>query len=259
MSTERSEVQADKPVALSEMFPDELVEQMSAAAGEWAVGVRFDPWRLNGNPVIFNAIVEQEMTKTAAQIMLNASKSLNRHSSRSQWDLIEAIDRAVSKHIRSLVDAARLPPKFRCWSKKIADQAESAKKKIADETRSVQAQLAQLRRDLRTARENAGAMCALWNYPDVPDAQVACSFDGDGIPSASGIYFVWNSERVAYVGQSVNLKQRARLGHHERIEKGDRVSWLEFPVSMLNFAESFYIGITMPPRNFGRRARGGEQ
>lgn len=91
-------------------------------------------------------------------------------------------------------------------------------------------------------------------YPTVPIATVPISLAVDALPETSGVYFVWYDDTVEYVGQAINLKNRV-TERHERIFDGDRVSWLEFPVFSLNFAESYYIGVTCPSRNFGKFAK----
>jgi len=89
------------------------------------------------------------------------------------------------------------------------------------------------------------------NYPAVPILSVPITENGDGLPAASGVYFVWSGSSVAYVGQSVKICNRAKSGH-ERIFPDERISWLEFPCALLNYAEAYYIGICLPPRNFGK-------
>ncbi len=86
-------------------------------------------------------------------------------------------------------------------------------------------------------------------YPAVPPPMLNVGRIRQGIPEASGVYFVWEGDRVAYVGQSVNLSLRV-TGSHGNIFRGDKVSWLEFPLGQLNFAECFYIGTCRPIRNF---------
>jgi len=86
-------------------------------------------------------------------------------------------------------------------------------------------------------------------YPDVSYIKVQVSRDGDNLPEKSGIYFLWSDRLCEYVGQSINLKKRARLGHHKLLPT-DQVSYLLFDVSELHFAEAYYIGIMRPRRNF---------
>lgn len=89
-------------------------------------------------------------------------------------------------------------------------------------------------------------------YPPVPDPVLAVDKNGDGIPNASNIYFIWKNGLIVYVGQSINLGTRVKIGHHA-IQEGDTVSWVEIQRDRLNFAEAFYIGMLCPMRNFGQR------
>lgn len=91
-------------------------------------------------------------------------------------------------------------------------------------------------------------------YPPVPSPMIHVTQHGDGLPEASGVYFVWHNGVIAYVGQSVNLKGRARAGH-EYIQNIDMLSWLELPMAELDWAECYYIGTTRPPLNFRQRAK----
>lgn len=87
-------------------------------------------------------------------------------------------------------------------------------------------------------------------YPDVPKDTIRITKLGDGVPSVSGVYFIWNNDTCEYVGQSINLSNRVRLSH-QKVSITDRVSFLLFDTSELMFAESYYIGIMRPQRNFG--------
>lgn len=84
-------------------------------------------------------------------------------------------------------------------------------------------------------------------YPQVPTEPVVI-VGCDTCPDASGIYFVWKDGQVAYVGQSSSLRKRVRTGH-TNIYRGEEVSWLEFPLNELLYAESYYIAICRPSRN----------
>ena len=67
------------------------------------------------------------------------------------------------------------------------------------------------------------------------------------VPNKSGIYFIWEGSVVAYVGQSKNLAQR--LFKHERLKRGDKISYLCVDSSDLFYHEAFYIGVCRPWRN----------
>lgn len=89
-------------------------------------------------------------------------------------------------------------------------------------------------------------------YPIVPKTTRIADRKGTGLPKRPGVYFVWNNGIVVYVGLSECLKNRAVLGRHENIFDGDELSWLEWPSPDLKYAESYYIGICRPQRNFGK-------
>lgn len=90
-------------------------------------------------------------------------------------------------------------------------------------------------------------------YPDVPPPRIKPSKTGKGLPQAPGIYFVWQDDLVEYVGQSVVLCNRAKLGH-ERIRPGHRLSFVPIDRRDLDWAECWYIGKLRPILNFGSRA-----
>ncbi len=71
-------------------------------------------------------------------------------------------------------------------------------------------------------------------------------------PAQPGIYFIWYGGVVVYVGQSINLHNRIfkYRGAHTKLLEGDELSWLQFPLGMLDYAECFYIGTLWPTRNF---------
>jgi hypothetical protein len=93
-------------------------------------------------------------------------------------------------------------------------------------------------------------------YQNVPPPM--CSAPSDSketdVPAKSGVYFVWCGSLVEYVGQSVCLSNRANIANHQNIHDGDELSWLEYPRGQLDFAESYYIGVCCPRRNFGKNA-----
>ena len=85
-------------------------------------------------------------------------------------------------------------------------------------------------------------------YPEVPTDRISVR-DPNSVPPISGIYFVWLHDLCEYVGQSKNLRNRV-CSKHTKISIADKVSYLPFAESDLNFAESYYIGIMRPRRNF---------
>ena len=122
---------------------------------------------------------------------------------------------------------------------------------VAAELKSSRQRLRWLKKELT----NTDSMCWQHHYPPVPQPMAQAGKLCEAVPMASGIYFVWSEGRVVYVGQSTNIFQRCGSVGHHAISFGEMISWIEQPVSRLNFAESFYIGITKPERNFGVRAQ----
>lgn len=88
-------------------------------------------------------------------------------------------------------------------------------------------------------------------YPDVPKPSIRPTLFGDGLPSTSGIYFLWEHGIVKYVGQSTRLSDRVRLNSHRRLSETDLISYIEIPKDELVWAECYYIGILRPTRNGG--------
>lgn len=86
-------------------------------------------------------------------------------------------------------------------------------------------------------------------YPDVPLPTYPVTKTGEKLPLEAGIYFIWDGEVCEYVGQSIKIANRVRLGH-PKILTTDKISYLKFDISELNFAEAYYIGIMRPRRNF---------
>lgn len=68
---------------------------------------------------------------------------------------------------------------------------------------------------------------------------------GMRILKTSGIYFVWRSGEVVYVGKSKNVYNRVNRNHHI-IKAGDGLSFIKAPKERLITTESFYIGILKP-------------
>jgi hypothetical protein len=93
-----------------------------------------------------------------------------------------------------------------------------------------------------------------WQYPPIPPPMIRLRQEWQKVPTSSGVYFIWREGGLAYVGESVNLKQRLTCSH-ERVEDGDDVSWLLFPEHALTSSEAFYIGIGRPWSN-GRAKKG---
>lgn len=91
-------------------------------------------------------------------------------------------------------------------------------------------------------------------YPAAPVPEITPHEDGFGLPEVSGIYFLWAEDgTLDYVGQSIKLNQRLRLGNHHILRGDHKISFLIFDQQNLTWAECYYIGILKPRLNFGMR------
>ena len=93
-----------------------------------------------------------------------------------------------------------------------------------------------------------------FQYPEVPLPVVAPTSKGLKLPQASGIYFLWEKDKIIYVGRANDLKQRLRLGVHHVLRGELMISFLIVPLSKIQFSESYYIGLLKPKENFGATA-----
>ncbi len=229
-------------------LPDEIRDCLQEQVAEFHCGLFLHPeWPVSWHKAKLTGAAERALRDAMKVVIEKALDALPKKRSIDRWEAERAVEKTLDKHFDSLLTAMRLPPKFRKWEAEIRQQVDSVR--LATEAS---------RKELATAkREYRDMMRGLTTkseYPEVPESICAPSDDGSPLPEQSGVYFVWSDGRVVYVGQSIRLCQRAKIGH-ERIKADDRLSWLEFPVLMLNFAEAFYIGVTRPVRNFGSRAR----
>jgi hypothetical protein len=239
------------------------------------------PWRLapedgpfgreisNRIKALGDDVLSGAQQRRLAQILARAAREAvgktNGSSFGRYWDykkhLETALFKAVRKHCRLLVDAAATSDaKGNAYQEaetirvkarvKAAILGKEIRRKLAAELRTSRTTLKKIRRDIAALLPVANADCLAHKYNEVPGPVVEASRFGEGVPSCSGIYFVWNDGRVVYVGKSSRLAGRCTLAHHA-IAEGDWLSWVEFPLTMLNFAECFYIGALKPIRNFG--------
>jgi hypothetical protein len=144
------------------------------------------------------------------------------------------------------------------------------RKEVADDIRASRKRAAELRAFARTLEDKvANEVRELWErlsseaisrselerragkYPGVPQPMVDATPTGEGLPPTSGIYFLWEAEKVVYVGKSIRLCNRLRRPGHHVLAAGHRISFVLIPVAELDWAESFYIGVLRPELNFG--------
>lgn len=78
----------------------------------------------------------------------------------------------------------------------------------------------------------------------------------DQLPSISGIYLVHNmNSEVIYIGQSCNIRERWKCGHHKMSEiislygTNIEISWAAIPKNRLNHAEYIAVKFYKPHLN----------
>jgi hypothetical protein len=151
--------------------------------------------------------------------------------------------------------------------KKIAEKLISARKRL----KKLKYQVAEKQAELKKAEIRLNSIyksisvheiCAASNtssleYPPVPEPLIKPHPYAHGIPEESGIYFIWSSGgELKYIGQSVNLSLRLRLGNHNKLRSDDLISFVLIPKELLLYAECFYIGVMKPTSNGGTPSRG---
>lgn len=170
-----------------------------------------------------------------------------------RW-LAQAIERCCEKvHMA----AKQMPALDRAQAKE-AERRSAARKEIAAQMRAARAKLSAIKRAIQVADRQLEArdnrlVPPHERYPDAPAGSIRPSDTGAGLPEAPGIYFLWAGELVEYVGQSIKLCNRVKVGHHQ-LRKDHLISYVELDARELTWAECWYIGALRPKLNFGRHA-----
>ena len=151
----------------------------------------------------------------------------------------------------------------------ISNAEKEAKREIAKKNREIRSKMAV---DLTTARKKLNKFNNEYlirskivlkasskyingnKYPEISLLKIRPTIEGCNIPATSGIYFLWNGDDIEYVGQSVLLSNRLRLGSHHVLNERHKISFVYIEKKNLDFAECHYIGVTCPAFNFGRSA-----
>lgn len=191
-----------------------------------------------------------------------AAESLDRSREREEGRR-EAMRQAMAVELRSARSKrAQLNREIKAAEGKLAarEKALAPPQKRAD----LAAQLKRARDRLGVLREAYAKESTDWimktvspipgAYPDVPAGRLQPSKDGAGLPETSGIYFLWSDDTVEYVGQSIKLCNRVRIGH-DRLRKDHLISFVAVESRDLDWAECWYIGALRPRLNFGSRAK----
>lgn len=182
----------------------------------------------------------------------------------SRRDLFSAFEHAVTKHVDRLVAAASIPKaeleRMEKARQEWAAERLSQRKALADELKSTRNKLGKIKTKLTQSEQAlAQAQARLYasatdQYPVVPPAALDPDKDGAGLPEAAGIYFLWQGNVIEYVGKSIRLCQRVKLGGHHVLTAKHRISYVLVDEAMLTWAECHYIGLLRPFKNFGSMA-----
>jgi len=103
----------------------------------------------------------------------------------------------------------------------------------------------------KMARTRAEAFATLHecNEPPMPPTDtVSLDIARKAFVGVSGIYFLWKSDEIEYVGRSNCIGSRLSPSHH-RAQSGHRVSVVSMPIPDSWIAECFYIWKYRPPLN----------
>lgn len=158
----------------------------------------------------------------------------------------------IERVIQLRDELTRLEGIKREWRKSVSDELKSARAKKNKAVRDVASLRQTLKQVSYCVSYYTRGIATQHGFPAVPKPFIEFDGNGSGLPQESGVYFAWCEGIVEYVGQSINLNSRCKESHH-KLRKGDRLSFVLIPREELNFAESFYIGILKPRRNFGNR------
>jgi hypothetical protein len=200
----------------------------------------------------------QEWTGTKEEFIirqLHAAIDAQNWYQLKQREVRSTLGRAINKRINDLVAISklRLPNgQVKEWSKIVSE----SRKKLAVELQSGRRRLRDLLNELSrnsSYLETINQIVIQNNFSPVPAPQLCATQTKNGksmIPEAAGIYFLWEGQAIAYVGQSKNLAFRVILGMHHRLKEEDRISYISpIETTELKYHEAFYIGVCRPWRN----------
>jgi hypothetical protein len=140
--------------------------------------------------------------------------------------------------------------------KMVEEKARAHRKVWADRLRAAKSRLQRLKEavDKEVMAISGTPVSFSGSYPDVPAPTITPDKDGIGLPSAPGIYFLWKGDKIDYVGKSIRLCNRLKLGSHHVLDVEHRISYILMCESELTWAECYYIGVARPVSNFGLMA-----
>ena len=204
----------------------------------------------------------------AAIAKLKREADMGWHYTKLYRYIDDIISKTITRECDKILKAAKTKPMQFDAALKAKETKAKARKELADELRSARNQLQRLKVKIRNADALAKSkvqkyiamewesapLCNLiagCSYPEVPRDFFEPTKEGLEIPARPGIYFLWNGSDIEYVGQSINMSQRLRLGNHHILREHHRISFLLFDATELTWAENYYIGALRAPLNYG--------
>lgn len=183
----------------------------------------------------------------------------------------DALVSSIQEHCASVITAAKAHAQMLRADKRHKEKRVKARAQLAAELKDARRRLRKLRNTItdteqgldRMVSERIQSAKAFYaknlavcdeGYPAIPPASIYPDKEGTGLPLTPGIYFIWEGDAVVYVGQSIRLGQRLRLGGHNILKPSHQISYLEIEPYFLTFAECYYIGVLRPFENFGNSA-----
>lgn len=188
--------------------------------------------------------LDQQIKDKKREARASLAKELKsaRKKRRSLYDEIESLEEAVRKKTFETEKMAR-----RQYAQRILSARSWLRKLISKQT-DLSLEFAREYKDITDSR------FAHQLYPDPPPPMFPASIEGDCLPEAAGIYFLWCDDKIEYVGKSSNLFNRVKLRTHHRLKKHHMISFLVFEPYEISWAECYYIGTLRPQINFGQNA-----
>lgn len=165
------------------------------------------------------------------------------------------VEDAIMRHCDKLVKAAQAKSTMKKTQEKIKEKEKEARAELAKNLRFSRNRLREIEKEMVHKTDSLEKLQLASNYPAPPPPEIKANKRGLGLPETCGIYFIWERGVIVYVGQSVRLSRRLRIGHHEKLREGNLISYIEFSENELYWAECYYIGTTCPTRNGPLRHR----
>jgi hypothetical protein len=188
----------------------------------------------------------------------------------SKWrDFQNKIEQIFSsvlyKRVNEILKAAKIKPSVGDALRMVAEKRKEARKKLAGELKGARNKLKEINIKLNESRKNLSRIQSSCStsisggfrviLPKPCDAQIRPSEAEELLPNGPGLYFFWDPELEvwAYVGKSVRLSERCRMGTHHILKNHYRIAFIEIDNDNLAYAEVVYMAILRPILNFGGR------